>query len=84
MSDALRLEGYDAVTCRTAYALTEPGGFLDTVADVTALETAAVWHALTGVMSAGPHLSADEANFVLARVVEALSEVLPIAVRAVG
>ncbi|MEW2321667.1 hypothetical protein AB0926_11255 [Streptomyces griseoincarnatus] len=53
------------------------------MADVTALETAAVWHALAGAMTDGPELSADEANFVLARVVEALGEVLPIAVRAV-
>ncbi|MGV9876284.1 hypothetical protein ACWDUG_26845 [Streptomyces cellulosae] len=83
MNDGLRRLGYDAATGKAAYALTEPGGLLDAMADVTALETAAVWHALAGAMTDGPQLSADEANFVLARVVEALGEVLPIAVRAV-
>ncbi|MFD5657060.1 hypothetical protein [Streptomyces hirsutus] len=83
MNDGFRRLGFDAVTGKTAYARTEPGGFLDAMADVAALETAAVWHALAGAMTDGPQLSADEANFVLARVVEALGEVLPIAVRAV-
>ncbi|MFE5190311.1 hypothetical protein [Streptomyces sp. NPDC056628] len=84
MNEGFRPLGYDAVTGKTAYARTEPGGFLDAMADVTALETAAVWHTLAGTMIGGAQLSADEANFVLARVVEALGEVLPIAVRAVG
>ncbi|WP_055627999.1 hypothetical protein [Streptomyces hirsutus] len=83
MNDGFRLLGYDAVTGKTAYARTEPGGFLDAMANMAALETAAVWHTLAGAMTDGPQLSADEANFVLARVVEALGEVLPIAVRAV-
>jgi hypothetical protein len=69
---------------RPCYAVTEPGGFLDTMANVAALETATVWHALAQAMTEGPQLSADEANFVLARLVEVLGDVLPIAVRAVA
>lgn len=83
MSDEFRLLGYDAATGRTAYAVTEPGGFLEAMADVTALETATVWHTLAGTMAEGRSLCADEANFVLAHVVEALGAVLPIAMRAV-
>ncbi|WP_406350967.1 hypothetical protein OHB56_40520 [Streptomyces sp. NBC_01635] len=84
MNAGFRRLGYDAATGKTAYARTEPGGFLDAMADVAALETATVWHTLAGAMTDGPQLSADEANFVLARVVEALGEVLPIAMRAVN
>ncbi|MFF3872528.1 hypothetical protein [Streptomyces sp. NPDC001978] len=49
-----------------------------------ALETAVMWHSLTAAMIDGPALSADEANIVLACVVEALGEVLPLAGRAVA
>ncbi|MGW6293012.1 hypothetical protein [Streptomyces sp. NPDC055058] len=83
MNDGLRRLGYDAATGKTAYALTEPGGFLDAMADATALETAAIWFTLAEAMTDGPELSADEANFVLKRVVEVLGEVIPIAARAV-
>jgi hypothetical protein len=81
----LRRLGYDAATGKQAYALTEPGGALDKAADVFTLETATAWHALTSAMLAGPEtLSADEANFILARVVESLGEVLPLAAQAVA
>ncbi|WP_329572977.1 hypothetical protein [Streptomyces sp. NBC_01361] len=49
-----------------------------------ALETATVWLGLASAMIEGPELSADEGGFVLARVVESLGEVLPIAARAVA
>jgi hypothetical protein len=80
----LRRLGYDAVTGKTALALTEPGGALDKAADVFALESATVWHSLASAMVDGPALSADEANAVLARVVESLGEVLSIAARRVA
>ncbi|MET7602556.1 hypothetical protein ABZS96_08475 [Streptomyces avermitilis] len=60
--------------------MTEPGSALG----VLALETATVWHALASVMVEGPALSGEEANYVLARVVEVLGEVLPIAARSVA
>ncbi|MCX4400640.1 hypothetical protein OG840_02205 [Streptomyces sp. NBC_01764] len=78
---ALRRLGFDAATGKPAYVLPEPGGFLDTMADVAALEAATVWHSLAETMTEGPQLSAEEANFVLARVVEALGEILPVAAR---
>ncbi|MFF8934131.1 hypothetical protein ACF08O_05175 [Streptomyces paradoxus] len=84
MNDGLRRLGYDVATGKTEYALTRPGGTLDAMADMMALETAAVWYALVDAMTDGPQLDAEEASFVLARVVEALGEVLPIAVRAVN
>lgn len=79
----MRRLGYDAATGKTAYAVTEPGGALDKACDVFALQSATVWHSLAAAMVDGPALSADEANFVLAQVVECLGEVLPIAVRVV-
>ncbi|MGW3024795.1 hypothetical protein [Streptomyces sp. NPDC001221] len=48
-----------------------------------ALESAVTWHALASAMVEGPALSGEEANFVLARVIEVLGEVLPIAARVV-
>ncbi|WP_369196505.1 hypothetical protein [Streptomyces djakartensis] len=83
MNDGLRQLGHDAATGKTAYARTRPGGILEAMADMTALEAAAVWYALADAMTDGPPLEADEANFVLARVVEALGDLLPVAVRAV-
>ncbi|CAL9506596.1 hypothetical protein [Streptomyces sp. enrichment culture] len=53
------------------------------MSDMAALETATVWHAMAEAMVEGDQLSGDEAAFVLARVVEALGEVLPIAARVV-
>ncbi|WP_030895458.1 hypothetical protein [Streptomyces sp. NRRL F-5053] len=64
VTSEFRRLGYDAVTGKVAFALTEPSGFLDAMTD-------------------GPQLSADEANFILKCVVEALGEVLPLAARAV-
>ncbi|MCX4400814.1 hypothetical protein OG840_03125 [Streptomyces sp. NBC_01764] len=49
-----------------------------------ALESAATWYTLASAMVDGPALSADEANFILARVVESLGEVLPLAAEAVA
>ncbi|MFF4147373.1 hypothetical protein [Streptomyces sp. NPDC001698] len=49
----------------------------------SALESAAVWHTLARTMVDGPDLSADEANYVLARVVEVLGDVLPLAAASV-
>ncbi|MGW9030758.1 hypothetical protein ACWGQ5_43205 [Streptomyces sp. NPDC055722] len=50
-----------------------------------ALESATVWHSLASAMcEADEPLSADEANMVLSRVVEALGEVLSIAARIVA
>ncbi|MFF4960562.1 hypothetical protein ACFY2Z_26535 [Streptomyces sp. NPDC001222] len=49
----------------------------------TALESAVIWHTLASGLLEKP-LSADEANYVLARVVESLGEVLPLAIAAVG
>ncbi|MFD4956727.1 hypothetical protein [Streptomyces sp. NPDC058451] len=66
MNEGMRRLGYDAATGKTVYAVTEPGGLLDTMADVSALETAAVWHSLAGAMTDGRALSADSANYVLA------------------
>ncbi|MFE2689836.1 hypothetical protein [Streptomyces mirabilis] len=80
----LRRLGFDAATGKTAFALTEPGGTLDKACDMFALESATVWHTLAAAMIEGQALSADEANFVLARVVESLGEVLPIAARSVA
>lgn len=80
----LRPLGYDAGTGKQAYALTEPGGALDKAADIFALEAAATWYALASAMVEGPALSADEANFILARVVESLGEVLPLAAQCVA
>jgi hypothetical protein len=80
----LRRLGYDAGAGKPAYAVTEPGGALDKACDLFALESATVWHSLTAMMIEGPALSADEANFILARVVEALGEVLPIAAKTVA
>ncbi|MGW0626962.1 hypothetical protein [Streptomyces sp. NPDC002758] len=82
--DRLRPLGHDAATGKQAYAVTEPGSALDKACDVVALETATMWHALTSAMIDGPELSADEANMILARVVEALGEVLPIAARSIA
>ncbi|MGW3982424.1 hypothetical protein [Streptomyces mirabilis] len=48
------------------------------------LESAATWYTLASAMVDGPALSADEANFILARVVESLGEVLPLAAGAVA
>ncbi|MBX4176398.1 hypothetical protein [Streptomyces geysiriensis] len=86
MSDeiqGLRRLGYDSVSGKTAYAFTAPGGLLEGMADMSVLETATVWHALAEAMTNGTQLDADEAHFVLARVVEALGEVIPIAARVV-
>ncbi|MFK0282570.1 hypothetical protein ACIQVL_19180 [Streptomyces sp. NPDC090499] len=82
--ERLRPLGYDAGTRKPAYAVTEPGGALDKACDLFALESAATWYTLASAMVEGPALSADEANFILARVVEALGEVLPIAAKAVA
>jgi hypothetical protein len=79
----LRRLGYDPATGKTALALTEPGSALDKACDMFALESATVWHTLAAAMIEGPALSADEANFVLARVVGALGEILPIATQTV-
>ncbi|MFJ8720950.1 hypothetical protein [Streptomyces sp. NPDC093269] len=52
-------------------------------ADVTALESAVIWHTLASAMVEAPGvLSASEAAYVLARVVESLGEVLPLAIAA--
>ncbi|MEU5366644.1 hypothetical protein ABZ354_24770 [Streptomyces sp. NPDC005925] len=75
--------GYDSATGKPAYVVVEPGGRLDMAADLFALESATVWHALASEMVLGPPLTADEANFVLACVVGHLGEVLPLAARAV-
>ncbi|MFE2608658.1 hypothetical protein ACFXDI_36275 [Streptomyces mirabilis] len=48
-----------------------------------ALESAVIWHTLASGMLETP-LSVDEASYVLARVVESLGEVLPLAIAAVG
>lgn len=81
----MRRLGFDSDSGKPAYAVPEPGGVLETLADVAALETATVWHALAEAMVDAPEeLTADEASFVLARVVECLGEVLPIAIRAVA
>ncbi|MFF3877574.1 hypothetical protein [Streptomyces sp. NPDC001978] len=65
--------------------MTEPGSALDKAADMCALESATMWHSLASAMcEADEPLSADEANMVLARVLEALGEVLPIAARSVA
>jgi hypothetical protein len=80
----LRRLGFDAATGKAAFALTEPGGALEKACDLFALESATVWHSLASAMIEGSALSADEATAVLARVVEALGEVLPIAVRSVA
>jgi hypothetical protein len=64
--------------------VTEPGGVLEKAADVFALQSATVWHTLAAAMIGGSELSADEANFVLARVVESLGEVLPLAAQCVA
>jgi hypothetical protein len=80
----MRRLGYDVGTGKYAFAITEPGSPLDKAADVFALETATVWHTLAAAMIGGPELSADEANFVLARVVESLGEVLPLAAQCVA
>ncbi|MER5911934.1 hypothetical protein ABT124_15855 [Streptomyces sp. NPDC001982] len=84
MEERLRALGYDMATGKQAYAVTQPGSALDKACDVVALETATMWHSLTAAMIDGPELSADEANMVLARVLEALGEVLPIAARSVA
>jgi hypothetical protein len=68
---------------KPCYAVTEPGGRLEALADVATLETATIWHKLAAALVEGPDLSADEANFALAMVVEVLGDVLPVAVRAV-
>ncbi|MFF8943227.1 hypothetical protein ACF1A5_13345 [Streptomyces sp. NPDC014864] len=62
----------------------EPGGVLEKAADVIALQTGAVWHALASEMLDAGQLSEDEANHILRCVVEALGEVLPIAAQAVA
>ncbi|MGW0628825.1 hypothetical protein [Streptomyces sp. NPDC002758] len=80
----MRRLGYDAATGKQAYALTEPGSALDKAADIFSLEAAATWYALASAMVEGPALSGEEANFVLACVVEVLGEVLPIAARTVA
>ncbi|MGP4088341.1 hypothetical protein [Streptomyces sp. KR55] len=81
---ALRPLGFDAVTGKRAYVLPEPGGVLDKAADMFALESATVWHSLAAAMVQSPEaLPADEANFILARVVESLGEVIPIAAQAI-
>lgn len=77
----LRRLGYDSATGKTAYVVPEPGGTLEHMADMFALESATVWQSLAAALVDGPTLTADEATFVLARVVEALGEVLPIAAR---
>ncbi|MFI6358870.1 hypothetical protein ACIBJF_41160 [Streptomyces sp. NPDC050743] len=77
----LRNLGYDAVTGKRAYALTEPGGLLDTMANVTALETASVLTALVGeVLEGGKASDAELAVFVPA-LFESLSEVVNVAAR---
>ncbi|MGW9029777.1 hypothetical protein ACWGQ5_37830 [Streptomyces sp. NPDC055722] len=80
----MRRLGYDAATGKQAYAVTEPGSALDKAADTFTLEAAATWYALASAMVEGPALSADEANFILARVVESLGEVLPLAAGALA
>ncbi|GAA0666727.1 hypothetical protein GCM10009535_53180 [Streptomyces thermocarboxydovorans] len=82
MGEPRRL-GFDTATGKTAYALTEPGGLLDGIADITALQTAAAWHVLAAAMVEGGQLSGDEAASVLAHVTEALGAVLPIAARVI-
>jgi hypothetical protein len=83
MSNGMRRLGFDAATGKQAYAVTDPGSPLDKAADIFSLEAAATWYTLASAMVDGPALSADECNFVLACVVEALGDVLPIAAQAV-
>jgi hypothetical protein len=83
VSDGLRSLGYDHATGKYAYVSAQPGGALEKAADLFALESATVLHALASAMVQGPPLSQDECNFVLARVVEELGNVLPIAAQAI-
>lgn len=77
----LRDLGYDAVTGKRAYALPEPGGMLERMADHTALGTAAVLTAVIGeILAAGNAKDSELAVFVPA-LYESLTEVTNVATR---
>jgi hypothetical protein len=80
-----RFLGVDAETGKSVYAVPEPGGFLDHLADVTALEAATAFLAVVGeVLDTEEELSEGELAVFLRPAVATLTEVMAIAVKLVG
>ncbi|MFE9765080.1 hypothetical protein ACFYPC_11190 [Streptomyces sp. NPDC005808] len=79
-----RFLGLDAETGKRMYAVPQPGGFLDHLADVTALEAATAFLAVVGeVLDSEDELSDGELAVFLAPAVAMLTEVMAIAVKRV-
>ncbi|MEU1030204.1 hypothetical protein ABZ402_15865 [Streptomyces mirabilis] len=79
-----RFLGLDADTGKQVYAVPEPGGLLDHLADVTALEAATAFLAVVGeVLDSEDELSEAELAVFLRPAVATLTEVMGIAVKLV-
>lgn len=79
-----RFLGLDAETGKRVYAVPEPGGLLDHLADVTALEAATSFLAVVGeVLDSEDELSEAELAVFLRPAVATLTEVMAIAVKRV-
>lgn len=79
-----RFLGVDAETGKRVYAVPEPGGFLDHLADVTALEAATAFLAVVGeVLDSEDELSEAELAVFLRPAVATLTEVVAIAAKRV-
>jgi hypothetical protein len=82
---ALRPLGIDAISGKPAYALTEPGGVLDHMADVAGMESAATLLAVvSAVLEVEDDLSSEELAVFLRPTVDALREVFGIATKRVS
>lgn len=80
-----RFLGLDAETGKQVYAVPEPGGFLDHLADVTALESATAFLAVVNeVLETEDELSEAELAVFLRPAVAALTEVMSVAVKRVA
>ncbi|MET7602557.1 hypothetical protein ABZS96_08480 [Streptomyces avermitilis] len=80
-----RFLGVDAETGKRVYAVPEPGGFLDHLADVTALEAATAFLAVVGeVLDSEDDISETELVVFLRPAVDTLTEVMGIAVKRVA
>ncbi|MFF0050047.1 hypothetical protein [Streptomyces sp. NPDC005498] len=79
-----RFLGVDAETGKRVYAVPEPGGHLDHLADVAALEAATAFLAVVGtVLDGEEELSEAELAVFLRPAIATLTEVMGIAVKLV-
>ncbi|MFH9821619.1 hypothetical protein [Streptomyces sp. NPDC017230] len=77
----LRYLGTDSATGKTAYAVPAPGGALERMADVTALESATVLTALVGEILETGAASESELSVFVPALHESLCDVTKVAAR---